>query len=423
MQLSKFGTKFTARTGILELMDDLAHAFGGKERMYMLGGGNPAFIPEVQHIFKERMRKILEKPGEFERMIGNYDGSQGYIPFLESLTKFLNAKYKWGLSSENIAITSGSQEGFFILFNMFAGEFNKGKKKKILLPLAPEYIGYADQGISENLFVSFRSKIKYLDKHTFKYEINFSKVEKYVEKNKEKIAAICVSRPTNPTGNVISDNEVEFLSNLSKKNNLYLIIDNAYGEPFPNILFTKAKLIWNKNIILSMSLSKLGLPSTRTGIIIADREVIQAIKSINAILILASGSIGQIITYPLFKNARILRICDKYINPFYRKKSELALLYIKKYFDDSLPYYVHKSEGALFLWLWFKDFPITTKELYERLKKRKVIVVPGQYFFPGLKANWKHKHECIRITYSQNSEDVEMGIKIIGEEVRKAYKN
>ena len=37
--------------------------------------------------------------------------------------------------------------------------------------------------------------------------------------------------------------------------------------------------------------------------------------------------------------------------------------------DDSVPYFIHRSEGALFLWLWFEGLPITAKELYQRLKK------------------------------------------------------
>jgi len=75
----------------------------------------------------------------------------------------------------------------------------------------------------------------------------------------------------------------------------------------------------------------------------------------------------------------------------------------------------------MFLWLWFKDLPITSQELYERLKERRVIVVPGHYFFPGLNEEWRHKHECIRMTYSQDEETVREGIRIIGEVVRRAY--
>ena len=88
---------------------------------------------------------------------------------------------------------------------------------------------------------------------------------------------------------------------------------------------------------------------------------------------------------------------------------------------DGCDYHIHKPEGALFLWLWFPDLPITCEELYRRLKARDVLVISGQHFFPGLEDDWKHRHECIRVTYSQDSENVRNGIKIIGEEVRRAF--
>jgi len=77
----------------------------------------------------------------------------------------------------------------------------------------------------------------------------------------------------------------------------------------------------------------------------------------------------------------------------------------------------------MFLWLWMKDLPITSLELYERLKARGVLVVSGHYFFPGLDEDWRHKQECIRITYSQDEEKVMEGIRIICDEVKKAYDN
>jgi valine--pyruvate aminotransferase len=44
----------------------------------------------------------------------------------------------------------------------------------------------------------------------------------------------------------------------------------------------------------------------------------------------------------------------------------------------------------------------------------------GHHFFPGLKEDWRHKNECLRMTYSQDPETVAAGIKIIAEEVRRA---
>ena len=44
---------------------------------------------------------------------------------------------------------------------------------------------------------------------------------------------ICVSRPTNPTGNVITDEELMKLDLLAQQRDIPLVIDNAYGVPFP----------------------------------------------------------------------------------------------------------------------------------------------------------------------------------------------
>ena len=80
-------------------------------------------------------------------MIGLYDGPQGNDEFREALSQKLNYEYDWGLDVDNISLSNGSQANFFSLFNMFAGEMPDGSKKKILFPLAPEYVGYADQGL------------------------------------------------------------------------------------------------------------------------------------------------------------------------------------------------------------------------------------------------------------------------------------
>jgi len=73
------------------------------------------------------------------------------------------------------------------------------------------------------------------------------------------------------------------------------------------------------------------------------------------------------------------------------------------------------------LWLWFPNLSITVGELYERLKQRGVLVVPGHYFFPGLEGPWQHKNECIRMSYAQDEKTVAAGIKIIADEVKQVY--
>jgi valine--pyruvate aminotransferase len=415
MNLSKFGQKFTGESGILQLMDDLGSALAGDEKVFMLGGGNPAYIPEVQAHFRRRMERILENKGEFERMIGNYPSPQGPPAFLEALAGLLKREFGWPVRAENIALTNGSQTAFFTLFNLFAGEFENGTSKKILLPLTPEYIGYADVGLANDFFTASRPEIEYIDEHTFKYHVNFEAVSVTDE-----IGAICVSRPTNPTGNVLTDLEIEKLYDLAQAHDIPLIIDNAYGTPFPHIIFTDVTPIWNERTIVCMSLSKLGLPGGRTGIVIANGEVIKAISGINAISNLAPGSWGAILALDMVNSGEIIRLSQEVIKPYYRQKRERAIAQLGEELDG-VDFYIHKPEGALFLWLWFKGLPFTSQELYERLKQRRTIVVPGHHFFPGLGEEWRHRHECIRINYALDEETVSQGLRIIAEEVKRAY--
>jgi alanine-alpha-ketoisovalerate/valine-pyruvate aminotransferase len=65
MNFSDFGKRFAGDIGIGELMDDLGDAMVSDPAPLMLGGGNPAHIPEVQNIFRQRMEAILSKSGEF----------------------------------------------------------------------------------------------------------------------------------------------------------------------------------------------------------------------------------------------------------------------------------------------------------------------------------------------------------------------
>jgi len=72
------------------------------------------------------------------------------------------------------------------------------------------------------------------------------------------------------------------------------------------------------------------------------------------------------------------------------------------------------------LWLWCKNLPIHSQELYERLKQRGVIVVSGHHFFFG--SEWPHSQQCLRLNYSQSPEVVSEGLKIIAAELRAIYK-
>ncbi|EPW6426393.1 TPA: valine--pyruvate transaminase [Vibrio parahaemolyticus] len=413
MQFSKFGEKFNQYSGITQLMDDLNDGLRTPGAI-MLGGGNPAAIPAMLDYFHQASEEMLAN-GELVAALTNYDGPQGKDVFVKALAQLFRETYGWDISEKNISLTNGSQSGFFYLFNLFAGQQPDGSHKKVLLPIAPEYIGYGDAGIDEDIFVSYHPEIELLDNGLFKYHVDFEKLT--VD---DSVAAICASRPTNPTGNVLTDEEVRKLDKLARENNIPLIIDNAYGLPFPNIIFEDVEPFWNENTILCMSLSKLGLPGVRCGIVIASEEITQALTNMNGIISLAPGSVGPALANHIIAKGDLLKLSSEVIKPFYKQKSQRAVELLQQAITDKR-FRIHKPEGAIFLWLWFDELPITTMELYQRLKARGVLIVPGEYFFIGQKDEWDHAHQCLRMNYVQDDEMMQKGIAIIAEEVEKAY--
>ncbi|MCG6306534.1 valine--pyruvate transaminase [Vibrio vulnificus] len=413
MQFSKFGEKFNQYSGITQLMDDLNDGLRTPGAI-MLGGGNPAAIPAMLEYFHQASENMLSN-GKLLAALANYDGPQGKDVFVKALARLLKETYGWNISEKNISLTNGSQSGFFYLFNLFAGQQPDGSHKKILLPLAPEYIGYADAGIDEDIFVSYRPEIELLDNGLFKYHVDFEQL-----KVDNSVAAVCASRPTNPTGNVLTDEEIRKLDQLARDNHIPLIIDNAYGLPFPNIIFEDVEPFWNENTILCMSLSKLGLPGVRCGIVIANEAVTQALTNMNGIISLAPGSVGPALGHYMIEKEDLLHLSSEVIKPFYQQKSQRAVELLQAAMPDDR-FRIHKPEGAIFLWLWFDELPITTMALYQRLKARGVLIVPGEYFFIGQEGDWEHAHQCLRMNYVQDDELMQKGIAIIAEEVNRAY--
>lgn len=416
LRLSAFGERFTRKTGALELMDDLGRAMSGEASEHMLGGGNPAKVPAVQAMLERRLAAVAADTAELERMLSNYAHPKGELRFRRALAALLRRELGWGVTEENIALTAGSQSAFFMLFNLFGGRATDGTLRRILLPVTPEYVGYADVGLTSGMFVARRPAFEELPDDLFKYRLDVAGLH-----FGDDVAAVCVSRPTNPTGNVLTDDEMNALDALCRERRVPLIVDSAYGAPFPGILFVDAASSWNANVLYCLSLSKLGLPGARTGIVVAAEPVIEALTRMTAVLSLAVGSVGPVMVQPLVESGEILRLGRREIMPYYRDKALRAVEWLRSELAG-LPFRIHKPEGAFFLWLWFPGLPLKSAELYARLKRAGVFVLSGHYFFPGLPDDgWPHRHECLRVSYAGDDTVVREGIRIIGREVRQVF--
>ena len=110
---------------------DLDLALSGGKKMYMLGGGNPGRIPQMEDFFRAEMETLMADSDRFERALGIYDHPGGNVPFRSAVASLLRSDCGWDIGPENIALTQGSQNAFFLLMNLLGGKTEDGAQANI----------------------------------------------------------------------------------------------------------------------------------------------------------------------------------------------------------------------------------------------------------------------------------------------------
>ncbi len=418
MEFSDMGRHMNERTGINDLMDDLYEAiYSGRSNLCQLNGGTPAALPEVVALWKKSMQRLLDD-GSFDLMARTYGAPRGHAPFRKALAAYLRDRMGWQVTEENLCLTQGGQTAFFLLFNLLADE--RSPKREILFPVCPEYVGYQAQALGgPRMFRGVRPRVDRLGKHEFKYGVNFESLEIRPE-----TAAIALSRPTNPTGNVVTDEEMARLHRIAAAASVPVVVDNAYGQPFPNISFVPCTTTWDENTVLCMSLSKIGLPGMRCGVVIARREIVDTVVNAVTVASLCPNDLGAALVEPYLLDGTLDDLCSRVIRPYYEGRARFMASLLERYLPDDLPWRIHRSEGAMFLWLWVEGLPITVQQLYERCRDRGCYVNPGHHFFfalPPEDAGWKHQYECVRLSFTRTDEELDRGIRILADEIKRAF--
>ncbi|MCT7969263.1 valine--pyruvate transaminase [Laspinema sp. D1] len=416
--LTQFGEQMSQLTGVRAIMKDISETLraGADRDLINMSAGNPVILPEVEQLWRDCTADLLSS-SEYGEVVCRYGESQGYQPFIDVIKADFNKRYGLNLSDRNILITPGSQCLYFFAANTLGGYSSSGQLKQIVLPLSPDYTGYGGVSLVPESLIAYKPTLD-LDAtaHRFKYRPDFSQLE-----INENAGCVIFSRPCNPTGNVLTEDEVKKIAAMAAPYDVPVFVDSAYAPPYPALNFTDMTPIFGGNIIHCMSLSKAGLPGERIGIAIGDERTIQILQSFQTNLCIHSSRYGQAIAARAIASGALAEIAETVIRPYYQQKFTVLETTLDRAMPKDLPWFLHRGEGAIFAWMWFQDLPMTDWELYQELKKVGVIAVPGSSFFPGLREDWKHKHECIRLSLTASDQAIEMGMERLAKVVEKVF--
>ena len=223
------------------------------ETVITLGSGDPDFdTPE--HISQAAVDAI--KRGET-----HYSPSQGILPLREAVATRYHRKYAVAVRPEEVQITPGAANALFIAIHSF---IRPGDRVVILQPAMGYIINQVEMADGEVVPLWLENQEPLLDrKDELKALLNGARM-------------LISTSPNNPTGRVLTSEEVELLVSMTSEEGCYLLSDEVYDELVFDSTYVTTALSFDRreHIILVNSFSKTyAMTGWRLGYLIASESL------------------------------------------------------------------------------------------------------------------------------------------------------
>lgn len=359
------------------------------ESVISFAGGLPSRDLFPLEEIKAATQKVLETAGKDALQ---YSTSEGY----EELREWIVNRYKSkniAIHSDNVLITTGSQQGLDLLGKTF---LNEGDNVVIE---EPGYLG------AIQAFSIYRATF-------FPVPVN---PEGMVTDQLEQATAhhliklmYCVPNFQNPSGISYSEQNRQEIARILKDKKTILIEDDPYGElRFLGEDKPSFYELIPENTVLLGSFSKIVVPSFRIGWIVAKDEIMQKLIVAKQASDLHTNYFGQRIIMQYLKDNDINEHIA-IIRQAYGRQRDAMVSAIREYFPEETQY--TQPEGGMFLWITLPK-GISAMAVFNEAVKRKVAFVPGDPFYVN-----KKEVNTLRLNFSSVEEDtIRTGIKRMGE--------
>ena len=191
--------------------------------------------------------------------------------------------------------------------------------------------------------------------------------------------ALILCNPSNPCGKVFTLEELNFIAELAKKYDTYVITDEVYEhivyEPNRHIYFASLPGMWERTISCSSLSKTYSITGWRLGYIIAPPEIIEVAKKVHDFLTVGAAA-------PLQEAAVTgLKFGEQYYKDLQEKYTGKRNLFLKGLDDIGIAHTV--PEGAYYILLDIGEFGFASDLEFCEVLARDVGVgaVPGSSFF------------------------------------------
>lgn len=356
---------------------------------------NRELFPSKQ--IEEATKNVFE---DYGNDLYQYSNSEGLVQLREQIAKRYKEKKNLDVSPDQILITNGGQQGLDLLGKVL---LNNGDGVVIE---EPGYLG------AIQAFSIFRPSFHPIKVDEKGMDLDQLRSAKFSSSTK---LMYTVPNFQNPSGITYDKENREVVAEVARKNNIFVIEDDPYGElRFSGVEQKSFYELIPDNTVLLGSFSKVVVPGFRIGWIVAPEPLHQKLLIAKQAADLHTCNFTQYIIHRFLVDNDL----DDHIQTIkdaYGGQCQAMLKAINTYFPKDV--YHTEPEGGMFLWGRLPK-GLSSMSLFEKAVKEKVVFVPGDPFYTNTKnsPDFRLNFSCV------DPETIDVGIRRLGKAIEDQLK-
>ncbi|MGL5615143.1 MAG: aminotransferase class I/II-fold pyridoxal phosphate-dependent enzyme [Sarcina sp.] len=351
------------------------------EDVISLGVGEPDFITPWNVI--EAGVYSLEKGHT------HYSSNAGFIELREEICNYMSRKFNLSYNPETeVLVTVGGSEAIDLALRALVGPGDE-----VIIP-EPSFVAY--KGCT-----SFTGATAVtLD---LKAENDFKLTREDLEKTvTEKTKVIIIPFPNNPTGSIMTKEELEPIVDFLKERDIIILSDEIYAElsyDKGHVSIASFKEVYEKTIVINGFSKAYAMTGWRLGYACGNKVILEAMKKIHQYAIMCSPTTAQYAAIEALKNG------DDSVLEMGREYNRRRRYIIESFREMGIECF--EALGALYVFPSIKSTNMSSDEFCEKLLiEEKVLAVPGNAFGDSGEG-------FIRACYAASIEDIMEAMKRI----------
>ena len=345
-----------------------------------LGVGEPDF-ETPWHITEEGIYS-LEQGRTF------YTSNQGLPELREEISKWNKRKYNLDYSKDEVIVTCGGSEAIDIALRAC---INPGDE---VIILEPNYVCYAP-----DIVMAGGKPVIIKLKNENEFKLMPEELESVIT---PKTKILLINYPNNPTGAIMTKEDLEKIVPVIAKHDLLVISDEIYSElTYSGKHYSIGALpnMRERTLTVNGFSKTFAMTGWRLGYVMGPKAIIDQVKKIHQFVVMSAPTISQ------YAGIEALRNGDGDIEKM-KKEYDKRRKYLLKEFDRlGLPCF--EPQGAFYIFPNISKYGMTSEEFATNLlEEEHVVVVPGTAF-------GESGEGFVRISYAYSLDALKEAIKRI----------